>query len=132
MPVAGCGSPPDCCSWLSRSRWPSGFSAESRRSASATTRIRTSSARSTGPSLRTATESRPNNRHPGVVLSTGRPRTAPGTVTLANYEVVSARGKSVGRLLVVVPEGVLVRDLVGQVRPKDARLGLLGGERLVP
>jgi two-component system phosphate regulon sensor histidine kinase PhoR len=58
--------------------------------------------------------------NPGIVLSTGRERLAPGTVTLANF-VVSVRGKSVGRVRAVVP----LRDLAS-----NGRLGLVRGQRL--
>jgi PAS domain S-box-containing protein len=65
-------------------------------------------------------------RNPGIVLSTGRKRMAPGTVTLANV-LVSVRGKNVGRVRVVVP----VRSLASQAGLREGRLGLLRGKRLV-
>jgi PAS domain S-box-containing protein len=71
-----------------------------------------------GPALRGF-----ERNNPGIVLSTGRKRLAPGTVTLANV-LVSLRGRNVGRVRAVVP----VRSLASQTG--FGELGLLRGERL--
>jgi len=72
--------------------------------------------------------------NPGIVLSTGKRRLAPGTVTLASI-LVSVRGKNVGRVRAVVPARRLVRDLAaeaeGRLGELQGRLGVQRGERLV-
>jgi PAS domain S-box-containing protein len=72
--------------------------------------------------------------NPGIVLSTGKRRMAPGTVTLASV-LVSVRGKNVGRVRAVVPGRRLVRDLAteaeGRLGQLQGRLGVQRGERLV-
>ena len=62
-------------------------------------------------------------KNPGIVLSTGRKRLAPGAVTLANV-LVSVRGENVGRVRAVVP----VRSLAPQ--NGFGELGLLRGKGL--
>jgi PAS domain S-box-containing protein len=68
--------------------------------------------------------------NPGIVLSAGPKRLAPGTVALANV-LVSVHQKNVGHVRFVVPERTLVHELASDTDPSEGQLGLLRGERLL-